>query len=869
MFDAGGRPSGRLFYWCVTLALIAGSGVTALGAPVPQSGPATTTIADTVYLADGSTAEGSLIITWPAFLTSGGSAVAGGATTTTLGANGALSVALVPNAGATPAGMYYTVVYQLGPAEVRTEYWMVPATSPANLAAVRTAPGSGVAAQPVSAQYVNSALATKANDSAVVHLSGTETISGAKTFAAAPSVPAPTSTGQVANKAYVDQSVSNVGGGNFLPTAGGTMTGPITLPANPAAALQATTKQYVDQGVAGKADLISGLVPASELGTGTAAAGTCLLGNGTWGACVGATGVANGSALVSNGVSAPGVYQLKAVADVADYPLVIPDGTTDNCTSFQAFIDANPGKRLLVRKVAAATQGGGSYSTVDYYSSCTFHLKYNGTVIEGNANEMWQGAPVFLFAAGVTGFQIDPSCMGCALRDIEEIGGGKPWPNGGAACYNSGNALVYPFTGNADGVLVYGGEPTIEHVEANCNPRDGIHIDGTNVIINGFTGQPDSWEVKGGQGDGNWHNNLYIHGGDSSAGVETRFMAYNAGGWGIEDDANLGNTHISSFTTANGRDAGIAAKATSNISSISCSSSTFTCNVVAASALAGIQDRIWIVIAGTTNYNGVYYVTGFSDTTHFSFLRVAASVAGESSGTVGVDGSTHMFANATRTVGDAGCPAGQTMLIAQSAQFGKDTQAGAVINVAGAGSSAGVLTTTISSVTNEYTVQLAANCVTAVTNALASYGGGISHGPFFSSSTAVANTWITPYWEADQPPSKMTSANFVTGGDMSFDYTWGVPRWWTINDQLISQYMSLVDPVNNSGFFQIQCGSTAYEDCGLSIADYSSTNRWQIYAVGSSGTNRFGFEMKPRVGLFRLPRRTEARQTSQPRRMSL
>jgi hypothetical protein len=109
--------------------------------------------------------------------------VAGGTTTTTLGTNGALNEALVPNARATPAGMYYTVVYQLGPAEVRTEYWMVPATSPANWAAVRTTPGSGVAAQPVSVQYVNSALATKANDNAVVHLSGTETISGSKSGA--------------------------------------------------------------------------------------------------------------------------------------------------------------------------------------------------------------------------------------------------------------------------------------------------------------------------------------------------------------------------------------------------------------------------------------------------------------------------------------------------------------------------------------------------------------------------------------------------------------------------------------------------------------------------------------------------------------
>jgi hypothetical protein len=223
---------GRLFYWLVA-AMICGCGVTAHGAgPAPQSGPATTTVADTVYLADASKAQGSLIILWPAFITAGGSAVAGGVTTTTLGANGALSVALVPNAGATPAGVYYTVVYQIGPDQIKTEYWVVPTTSPANLATVRITPGSGAAGPAVSIQYVNSGLATKANDNAVVHLGGTETISGAKTFAAAPTVPTPTGTGQVANKGYVDSAVSNVGGGNFLPTAGGTMTGPITLPAS-------------------------------------------------------------------------------------------------------------------------------------------------------------------------------------------------------------------------------------------------------------------------------------------------------------------------------------------------------------------------------------------------------------------------------------------------------------------------------------------------------------------------------------------------------------------------------------------------------------------------------------------------------------
>jgi hypothetical protein len=297
MVDAGRRPMGRLFYWVLTVVVAAsGFRASAFGVgPVPQSGPATTTVADTVYLADGTTASGTLIITWPAFVTASGTAVAGGVTQVTLGANGALSVALVPNVGATPAGMYYTVVFQLGPDEVKTEYWLVPTTSPVNLAGVQTTPGAGTAGQPVSMEYVNTLLA------GVVQLTGSQTVTGVKSFTVSPNVPTPVNTGDVASKGYVDTSVENVGAGNYLPTVGGTMTGPITLPANPAAALQAATKQYVDQGVASAASLISGLVPASELGTGTANAATCLVGNGTWAAC--GSGGGNVSTNPSTGVS--------------------------------------------------------------------------------------------------------------------------------------------------------------------------------------------------------------------------------------------------------------------------------------------------------------------------------------------------------------------------------------------------------------------------------------------------------------------------------------------------------------------------------------------------------------------------------------
>ncbi len=353
------RPAGRLFY-CLLLAAIilpvsiavrsaraenpsakpanaaasrapeprAPAAIPAATAPPPQSGPTLTSVVDTVYTANGSPAQGVLIITWPAFLTAGGNAVAPGDLQVTLGTNGALNVALAPNAGATPAGVYYTVVYQLQPSEVRTEYWVVPTTSPATLAQVRTTPGSGAASQPVSMQYVNTQLATKANDNSVVHLANAETITGVKTFTVPPNVPAPVNTNDVANKSYVDNSVAAVGAGNYLPTAGGTMTGPLTLSGSPTAPLQAAPKQYVDLSVATKANLISGLVPTNELGTGTPSALNCLLGNGTWGAC-GSSANATEIQSVPVASTAPSNGQVLAYSSTAAQylPSTLPGGT--------------------------------------------------------------------------------------------------------------------------------------------------------------------------------------------------------------------------------------------------------------------------------------------------------------------------------------------------------------------------------------------------------------------------------------------------------------------------------------------------------------------------------------------------------------
>jgi trimeric autotransporter adhesin len=85
----------------------------ALVASAMADTPALTTISDTVYRADGTPAAGTLLISWPAFTTAAGTPVAAGSISVLIGSGGVVSVALVPNAAATPAGTLYSVVYRL------------------------------------------------------------------------------------------------------------------------------------------------------------------------------------------------------------------------------------------------------------------------------------------------------------------------------------------------------------------------------------------------------------------------------------------------------------------------------------------------------------------------------------------------------------------------------------------------------------------------------------------------------------------------------------------------------------------------------------------------------------------------------------
>lgn len=121
---------------------------------------ATTQVTDTIYRGDGTLANGSVIVSWQAFTAASGQAVPSGTTSATI-TNGALSLALVPNAGSTPIGTYYTAVYHLDDGTVSRQFWVVPVSqAPVQVSAIEsTVLPTSVAMQTVSKNYVDTAIA--------------------------------------------------------------------------------------------------------------------------------------------------------------------------------------------------------------------------------------------------------------------------------------------------------------------------------------------------------------------------------------------------------------------------------------------------------------------------------------------------------------------------------------------------------------------------------------------------------------------------------------------------------------------------------------------------------------------------------------
>ena len=189
--------------------IVLGLLMTGFASSIGAQGVSTTTVQGTVYLANGRAGAGTLVVSWPSFVTAAGQAVAADRLTVTIPTDGYVSVNLAPNVGALPAGQYYTAVFYMSDGTVSTQYWQVPAAAQASLAQVKT-------------QVMPAAQAV-----------------------------------QAVSKAYVDQSISQLTQ-SLLTASGGTLSGPLYLSADPTQALQAATKHYVDTQVSTAVPLAGG-----------------------------------------------------------------------------------------------------------------------------------------------------------------------------------------------------------------------------------------------------------------------------------------------------------------------------------------------------------------------------------------------------------------------------------------------------------------------------------------------------------------------------------------------------------------------------------------------------------------------------------
>jgi hypothetical protein len=105
---------------------------------------ATTEVADTIKYADGTTANGYLVIEWPSFTNAGGILIGAGKKKVKFTA-GTFTVNLEPNDTAVPSGTSYLVRYHLRKGDDQLEYWVVPTSgSPVTIGC--TAKGSLLAA---------------------------------------------------------------------------------------------------------------------------------------------------------------------------------------------------------------------------------------------------------------------------------------------------------------------------------------------------------------------------------------------------------------------------------------------------------------------------------------------------------------------------------------------------------------------------------------------------------------------------------------------------------------------------------------------------------------------------------------------------
>ena len=324
----------------------------------------------------------------------------------------------------------------------------------------------------------------------------------------------------------------------------------------------------------------------------------------------------------------------------------VGDGVADDWAAIQACITNHPGRTIFFPKMRFVPclkgAGGGCDGSVDYYVSKTLKLNGNGQALVGTSPSRWPG--------GAVQIKFSPTMNAPAIWVPGNVSSGyiANLLLNGQRCWSSTDLTTFDqpasLTGlGSDGVLLTGGEPSVDGVTAYCFGRHGFAVLGDNAEGEPSQGQPDFWSIHNSFAYANRGYGLYIAGLDSNAGESIALKTTGNQLGGIYDHSVLGNTHISPASQVDNRNP-IGAGVTQPVAHISVNDGR--CELTTPAAIANGLNRAntWISVRGTSGghgFDGTYRVSAFDSRT-LSY-RCTSSGGPAAGGLVGTASSQDVY----------------------------------------------------------------------------------------------------------------------------------------------------------------------------------------------------------------------------------
>lgn len=199
-----------------------------------------------------------------------------------------------------------------------------------------------------------------------------------------------------------------------------------------------------------------------------------------------------------------------------DCPGVTGDGVTDDYSALQACLNVNAGRHIFFPKTQIVDSSG---NHPDYHISQALHMKGYEQWLDGEVGgEAFGGVQIKCDAGGIEAKQSE----GVYAPRISNL-----YPRG-ANQYVAGSV----------GIHISAGQALLEHSTA-YHFETGIRIDSMSAAENANLFHLTDVRSISNSGDG-----IYIFGENSNAGITERVSVQNNGGYGINDQSFLGNTHI-------------------------------------------------------------------------------------------------------------------------------------------------------------------------------------------------------------------------------------------------------------------------------------------------------------------------------------